>query len=75
MIKLRRYGRNQIIEYYDKLKTQPYNKCHKVALITCVNKLLKLLLHLITHNIHHNYQLIALHHSFIHYTIFSPSKK
>ncbi|MBJ8032005.1 IS110 family transposase [Bacillus cereus group sp. N21] len=59
MIKLRRYGRNHIIEYYDKLKTQPYNKCHKVASIACVNKLLKLLLHLITHNIHYDYRLTA----------------
>ncbi|EJR71820.1 hypothetical protein IK7_06144 [Bacillus cereus VD156] len=59
MIKLRRYGRNHIIEYYDKLKTQPYNKCHKVASIACVNKLLKLLLHLITHNIHYDYRLAA----------------
>lgn len=59
MIKIRRYGRNHIIEYYDKLKTQPYNKCHKVASIACVNKLLKLLLHLITHNIHYDYRLTA----------------
>ncbi|PEV85052.1 IS110 family transposase, partial [Bacillus thuringiensis] len=59
MIKLRRYGRNHIIEYYDKLKTQPYKKCHKVASIACVNKLLKLLLHLITHNIHYDYRLAA----------------
>ena len=59
MIKIRRYGRNHIVEYYDKLKTQPYNKCHKVASIACVNKLLKLLLHLITHDIHYDYQLTA----------------
>ncbi|PGV20180.1 IS110 family transposase, partial [Bacillus cereus] len=50
MIKQRRYGQNHIVEYYDKLKTQPYNKCHKVASIACVNKLLKLLFYLITHN-------------------------
>lgn len=59
MIKQRRYSRNHIVEYYDKLKTQPYNKCHKVASIACVNKLLKLLLHLITHNIHYDYLLTA----------------
>jgi transposase len=59
MIKQRRYGRNHIVDYYDKLKTQPYNKCHKVASIACVNKLLKLLLHLITHNIHYDYRLTA----------------
>lgn len=59
MIKLRRYGQNHIVEYYDKLKTQPYNKCHKVASIACVNKLLKLLFYLITHNIHYDYGLTA----------------
>ena len=59
MIKQRRYGQNHIVEYYDKLKTQPYNKYHKVASIACVNKLLKLLFHLITHNIHYDYRLTA----------------
>lgn len=59
MIKQRRYGQNHIVEYYDKLKTQPYNKCHKVASIACVNKLLKLLFYLITHNIHYDYRLTA----------------
>ncbi|PEP53044.1 IS110 family transposase [Bacillus pseudomycoides] len=57
MIKQRRYGQNHIVEYYDKLKTQPYNKCHKVASIVCVNKLLKLLFYLITHNIYYDYRL------------------
>lgn len=59
MIKQRRYGQNHIVEYYDKLKTQPYNKCHKVASIACVNKLLKLLFYLITHNMHYDYRLAA----------------
>lgn len=59
MIKQRRYGQNHIVEYYDKLKTQPYNKCHKVASIACVNKLLKLLFYLITHNMHYDYRLTA----------------
>jgi len=57
MIKQRRHGQNHIVEYYDKLKTQPYNKCHKVASIACVNKLLKLLFHLITHDIRYEYRL------------------
>ncbi|MEI4623851.1 hypothetical protein WAG10_26100, partial [Bacillus cereus] len=48
-----------LVEYYDKLKTQPYNKCHKVASIACVNKFLKLLFHLITHDIHYDYRLTA----------------
>lgn len=59
MIKQRLYGQNHIVEYYDKLKTQPYNKCHKVAFIACVNKFLKLLFHLITHDIHYDYRLTA----------------
>lgn len=59
MIKQRRYGQNHIVEYYDKLKTQPYNKCHKVASIACVNKLLKLLFYLITHNMYYDYRLTA----------------
>ncbi|CUB08978.1 Transposase IS116/IS110/IS902 family protein [Bacillus cereus] len=59
MIKLRRYGQNHIVEYYDKLKMQPYNKCYKVASIACVNKLLKLRFYLITHNIHYDYRLTA----------------
>lgn len=57
MIEIRRYGHNHIVEYYDKLKTQLHNKCHKVASIASVNKLLKLLLYLITHNIHYDYRL------------------
>ncbi|MBS4213972.1 IS110 family transposase [Neobacillus rhizophilus] len=59
MIRHRRLGNNHFVDYYDKLKTQPYNKCHKVASIACVNKLLKCLFHLITHNLHYDYQLAA----------------
>jgi transposase len=57
MIKQRRHGNNHIVEYYDKLKTQPYNKCHKVASIACVNKLLKIIFYLITHNMNYDYRL------------------
>lgn len=57
MIKLRRFGQNHIVDYYDKLKTQPHNKCHKVASIACVNKLLKIIFHLITHNITYDFRL------------------
>lgn len=59
MIRQRRFGQNHIVDYYDKLKTQPYNKRHKVASIACVNKLLKCLFYLITHDLHYNYQLAA----------------
>lgn len=41
VIKLRRFGQTHVVDYYDKLKKQPYNKCHKVVSIACANKLLK----------------------------------
>jgi transposase len=59
MIKQRRFKQNHIVEYYDKLKTQPYNKCHKVASIACVNKLLKNIFFLIIHNINYDYGLAS----------------
>ncbi|TQR14774.1 IS110 family transposase [Psychrobacillus vulpis] len=59
MIKLRRHGQNHFVEYYDKLKKQPYNKCHKVATIACVNKLLKSIFFLVTHNMNYEYRLAA----------------
>jgi transposase len=59
MIKLRRLGRNHFVEYYDKLKTQPYNKCHKVASIACVNKLLKNIFFLISNNMNYDYGLAS----------------
>ncbi|WP_246593679.1 IS110 family transposase [Evansella tamaricis] len=55
MIKLRKKSNNHIVEYYDKLKTQPQGKPHKVASIACVNKFLKVAFHLITHNITYDY--------------------
>ena len=57
MIKQRRFGQNHFVQYYDKLKTQPYNKCHKVASIACVNKLLKTIFFLVTHNQNYDYRL------------------
>ncbi|WP_405097323.1 IS110 family transposase [Oceanobacillus sp. FSL H7-0719] len=57
MIKLCRFGGNHLVDYYDRLKKQPYNKCHKVASIACVNKLLKVIFHLITHNQIYNYEI------------------
>jgi hypothetical protein len=58
MIKLRTKTNNHIVEYYDKLKTQPQGKPHKVASIACVNKFLKVAFHLITHNITYNYEAV-----------------
>ena len=33
---------NHIVDYYYKLKKQPYSKHHKVATIACMNKFLKI---------------------------------
>lgn len=56
MIKQRRFGGNHFVEYYDKLKTQPYNKCHSAS-IACVNKFLKTIFYLVTHNQNYDYRL------------------
>ncbi len=56
MIRLRKKTNNHIVDYYDKLKTQPQGKPHKVASIACVNKFLKVAFHLITHNITYDYE-------------------
>ncbi len=61
MIRQRRFGNNHFVDYYDKLKMQPYNKCHKVASIACVNKVLKVAFHLITHNISYDYETASTH--------------
>ncbi|WP_017728219.1 IS110 family transposase [Halalkalibacterium ligniniphilum] len=58
MIRLRTKTNNHIVEYYDKLKTQPQGKPHKVASIACVNKFLKVVFHLITHNITYDYEAV-----------------
>lgn len=55
MISLRKKSPNTIVEYYDRLKTQPQSKPHKVAVIACVNKFLKVAFHLIQHDTHYNY--------------------
>lgn len=59
MIKIRRFGQNHFVDYYDKMKKQPYNKCHKVASIACVNKLLKTIFFLVTHNKNYDYRSAA----------------
>ncbi|WP_337970527.1 transposase, partial [Virgibacillus salexigens] len=51
MISLRKKGQNHIVDYYDKLRIQPQRKPHKVAMIACINKFLKVAFHLIAHNI------------------------
>jgi len=55
MITLRKKTRNHLVDYYDKLKKQPQRKPHKVAIIACMNKFLKLIFHLIQHHIPYDY--------------------
>lgn len=56
MISLRAKTKNSIVDYYDRLKKQPQSKHHKVAVIACVNKFLKVAFHLIQHGILYNYE-------------------
>jgi transposase len=56
MISQRKNSRNQIVDYYDQLKKQPQSKHHKVAVIACVNKFLKVAFHLIQHDILYDYE-------------------
>jgi len=49
MISLRKKTQNHLVEHYDKLKTQPHGKPHKVACIACMNKFLKVAFLLIKH--------------------------
>lgn len=57
MISLRKRTQNTIVDYYDQLKKQPQSKPHKVAVIACVNKFLKVAFHLIQHDILYDYGL------------------
>ena len=56
MITLRKKTRNHLVDYYDKLKTQPQRKPHKVAIIACINKFLKMAFQLLTQNILYDYE-------------------
>ncbi len=56
MITLRQKTNNHLVDYYDKLKTQPQRKPHKVASIACVNKFLKVAFHLITQHKTYDYE-------------------
>ncbi len=55
MISLRKRTQNMIVDYYDQLKKQPQSKPHKVEVIACVNKFLKVAFHLIQHGILFDY--------------------
>lgn len=56
IINQRRY-QNHICDYYYKLKKPPRNKSHRVAIVACINKLLKVTHYLYTHNLRYNYRL------------------
>lgn len=56
MITLRKKTKNHLVDYYDKLKTQPQRKPHKVAIIACMNKFLKVAFHLIQHDLIYDYE-------------------
>ncbi|MGN7479887.1 transposase, partial [Solibacillus silvestris] len=56
MISLRKKTDNHLVEYYDYLKKQPQGKPHKVAVIACMNKFLKVTFHLIQHNLPYDYE-------------------
>ena len=43
MLKKQKTSPNHIVDYYYKMKKQPYNKRDKVAMIACMNKLLKVI--------------------------------
>ncbi|WP_080845490.1 IS110 family transposase [Cytobacillus gottheilii] len=47
---------NHLVDYYYKLKKQPQGKPHKVAIVACMNKFLKVAFHLITHGILYDYE-------------------
>jgi len=47
---------NHIVDYYYKLKKQPYSKHHKVATIACINKFLRFTYHLIIHEKLYDYE-------------------
>ncbi|HWK22932.1 IS110 family transposase [Ureibacillus composti] len=47
---------NHFVDYYYKLKTQPQRKPHKVAIIACINKFLKVTFQLLTHGILYDYE-------------------
>lgn len=47
---------NHFVDYYYKLKKQPQSKPHKVAVVACMNKFLKVTFQLITHGILYDYE-------------------
>lgn len=61
MIRSQRHAPNHVVDYYYTKKQPPFNKCHKVAVIACMNKLLKCLYALFKHHTTYDYELNASH--------------
>ena len=59
MIRQQAAASNHIVDYYYKLKTQPSPKKHKVALVACINKLLKCLHSMVRHSSTYDYSYTA----------------
>lgn len=57
MIRSQHSGPNHIVDYYYFLKNKPQPKQDKVAVIACVNKLLKCLFSMVQHHTLYNYEL------------------
>ncbi len=57
MLKKQQNTPNHIVHYYYKQKEEPYNKCHKVASVACINKLLKTIHYLTKTNQMYDYSL------------------
>lgn len=56
MIKQKKSYLNHIVDYYYKQK-ELYNKCHRVAVVACMNKFLKTIKHLIQKDTYYDYEL------------------
>lgn len=59
MIRQQAAAPNHIVDYYYKLKTQPSSKKHKVALVACINKLLKCRHSMVRHSSTYDYSYTA----------------
>lgn len=55
MITLGKKIDNHLVDYYYKLKTQSQRKPHKVAIVACINKFLKMTFQLLTNGTLYDY--------------------
>lgn len=55
MLKKQKVIENHLIDYYYKLKKPPYDKKHKVAMVACMNKLLKTIHFLVLNDQYYDY--------------------